>query len=760
MNAPSPPLRRRRWKWLRRLALGFAAALGIGACVISPPKPGSISLEQRLAMMPTEGLALFDEAEVRWTDQAVPYVLANDERDAPYLIGVVHGHLRRAQMEILLRVARGELAELGGALAWPIDELLRTLDLDRAVPAMAASLPKETRAWLERYAAGVNAQATASKKRPHDAWLLGLDLQREWTIEDSLTVARLASVDISLGRTIALLGLRKEPLFKEHAARLRAVSEAGIASFGPGEATPLGELARLARSGSNSFVVAPSRSASGAALLASDPHLGFFLPNFWCLIGYSTPERSVVGMSLPGVPAVALGRNEHIAWGGTNMAAYSSVLYDVSALNDEEFTLREEKLRARWWRSRTLKVRETEFGPVLSDLEIFESFDLPPVAIRWRGHEASDEMSAFLRASHARNWEEFREAWRGYAVAGQNMLYADAAGHIGQVLALNQIPAAAEGGVALIADPQDGRFRWTEGLGPTELPAALDPPTGYLISANNHPIKTWPPITAGGNSNDRVERMAGLIEAGGKLSLEDLMEIQRDVVLPSALAVRDLMLARANADAAPEFVPLLARWDGAYAVESKGAPAFRRWIYELIEGPYRERLGDRIANAWKGSTAIYERVAEDLREGWLTDAELNAALARAAEQHDLEQTWGEVHRLRMQHPLGAVPWLGRSWRFAEFAGAGTLGTVHKTAGPFTPEQHTANFGAQARHLSDLADPDANYFVLLGGQDGWLGSANLIDQAEMWQSGAFIQMPLTRAKIVELFPHVSTLQRQE
>lgn len=724
--------------------------------MLNPPAPGSISLEERLERFPMDDLELFANAEVRWNDRAVPFLIVEDERDVPYLLGLTHGHLRRAQLEILRHVARGELSELGGPFARDIDALLRTLDLDRAVPQMVEDLPVETRAWIERYVAGLNRQARESSKRPADARLLGLDMRREWTTADVLTIARLASVDISLGRTIGLLGLRGQTGFDEHLARMDEFAREGLASFGPGESTPLGRLDQLGRSGSNCFVISPERSATGSALLAGDPHLGFLLPNFWCLVGYQTPERTVVGLTLPGVPAVALGRNDRIAWGGTNMAAYSSALYDVSALPEEAFTTRTEDLGVRFWFDSELEIRETEHGPVISDLELFADLNLPPLALRWRGHEASDEVSAFLGASHARNWDEFRSAWSSYAVAGQNMLFADVDGHIGQVLALEQVPAAAEAGRALIADPSEARFRWGPGTRSDELPAAFDPEAGFLISANNHPLKTEPPITAGGNSNDRFARMAQRIEAGSPLALDDLRAIQRDVHLPSGLRAASALAGRVPDDRHGEFVAAVAAWDGDFDRDSTGAPAYRRWAFELLAGPYTERLGAAFADAWKGSVGVHERLIADLESGWLSDDEVLAALDRAAASHDLEQTWGQVHRLPLRHPLGAIPWLGRGYRWGELEGDGTLGTVRKTAGPFTPDEHESFFGAQARHLHDLSDPDANYFVLLGGQDGWIGSENLIDQVELWEAGEFIQMPLRRPAIEQAFTRVFAL----
>jgi len=115
-----------------------------------------------------------------------------------------------------------------------------------------------------------------------------------------------------------------------------------------------------------------------------------------------------------------------------------------------------------------------------------------------------------------------------------------------------------------------------------------------------------------------------------------------------------------------------------------------------------------------------------------------------------------MHRLRMAHPLSNVPVIGSRYRFSDQPAAGSTATVMKTAHGLTNERHATRYGSQARHISDMADPDANYFVLLGGQDGWIKSANFLDQYELWREGRYIQMPLSLSTVRELFTHTMTL----
>ena len=120
--------------------------------------------------------------------------------------------------------------------------------------------------------------------------------------------------------------------------------------------------------------------------------------------------------------------------------------------------------------------------------------------------------------------------------------------------------------------------------------------------------------------------------------------------------------------------------------------------------------------------------------------------------------WGDIHRLTLQHfVLGRVPVLGERYRVVDIPIDGSRQTLYKTSHDLTTDRHSAPFGSQSRHLSDLGDPDANYFVLLGGQDGWLNSDNFTDQLALWLDGDFVQMPLTPAEVAAAFTRVMTLQ---
>jgi penicillin amidase len=134
------------------------------------------------------------------------------------------------------------------------------------------------------------------------------------------------------------------------------------------------------------------------------------------------------------------------------------------------------------------------------------------------------------------------------------------------------------------------------------------------------------------------------------------------------------------------------------------------------------------------------------------------ALRTAAKALDPTETWGSRHRLRLGYPLAMLPVLGRAWRFTDLPAGGGSDTLMKTAHKQTGNRHAVSYGSMARHISDLSDPDRNFFVLLGGQDGWFGSTTFMDQVALWQDGQYISLPLRPETAHATFPHVTTLVR--
>lgn len=753
----------------RLLALALSVTL-LSGCALLTPLPDTATLEERLKAFPTRDLPLTAPVAIYWNEHHVPYVEAATDRDLAFALGLVHAHLRLAQMTMLRRIAQGRLAESVGPIAVDIDHSLRILNFGRGTAKFEAELPAETRAFVEDFVRGINYYQGKLKDDdlPHEFAVLAL--RREpWTVRDVLAIGRLAGTDINWLGYFSLLKLRARPDWPELYARILRAGGNSMASFTAADQAGLLTqlLAGAARTGSNALVVAGARSESGAALIANDPHLGIQMPNLWLIAGLKSPSYNNVGFMIPGVPIMALGRNPDIAWGGTNMRAASSDLYDVSKLPPSAITARQERIKVRWWFDRTVTVRESPLGPVISDAPVLDWAGKPPFALRWVGHERGDEITAMLKAARARNWPEFRAAFDTFAVSGQNMLYADRAGNIGQVMAAMLPIRARPVPPDLILDPADPASQWQTIANAAQLPAAYNPKSGFLASANNKPTATPFPVGYVYSADDRMQRMHALMRAPPVIGVAQLKAMQRDVFVPSSLQLRDLYLAavrRTKADAGLDrasrrVLELMAGWDGHYRAEDQAPVAFELFHFRFQEGYYVRRYGEEAANTLFAIAAMPRLLLEDIPN--IPERALRrllaAALADAGKKLGRFQSWGEMHRLGLSHPLAFAPLIGGRYRFGDLPAGGSTESLMKTAHNGTDQRHFTRYGQQARFVADLADPDANYFVLLGGQDGWLGSSTALDQLKLWQSGDYIQVPLRPERARARFGRRLTLE---
>ncbi len=734
----------------------------MAGCTVLAPMPKSTSLADRLAVFPTRSLPLEHQVNIYWDEHQIPFVEASSDDDAAFALGLVHAHLRLGQMGLVRMLAHGRLSEMVGPIAVDVDRGLRTLSFSRAAAEIERNMDDRSRRWAQRFVDGINHYLASTEELPHEFRVLGLS-REPWTITDVLTIGRLAGTDVNWLVWASLLPLRTRPDWPELWARLVTHGSASLPSFdGDPKTAGLHEvLGGLGRSGSNSLALGPGRTATGGSIIANDPHLGIFVPNVWLIAGVKSPTYHAVGLMGPGLPIFAIGRNPNIAWGGTNMRAASSDLYDVSGWPSSEITERRERIAVRWWLDEEVTVRETAYGPILSDVPFLSEYGLPPVALRWTGHRVSDEIGSMLAVSRARGFAEFREAFEGFAVPGQNMLYADDSGNIGQVMAV-QLPLRTAAPDDVILDQGRAGADWDAMQSVGDLPFSFNPDSGYLASANNRPSTAGMPVGFFFSSDDRVQRMAEVIESETPVDLDTVMALQRDVQMASAVALRDLFVAELDAaglsqaatgDAA-EVIRQLRDWDGHYRPDSVGAVSFEQFRDGFVKAFYPLAFGEEDGQVLAAVGRMAALLPADMAAAGpdVVHAALAAALENAASGLPTFARWADMHRLELAHPLAFAPVIGERYRFAEHGVGGSSDTLMKTAHDATSERHRVRYGANARHVSDLTDPDANYFVLLGGQDGWLNSSTMLDQWPLWRDGGYVQVPLSLDAVRERFPH--------
>ena len=704
------------------------------------PAANSIGLSDRLSALPRTGLPLHAPATVHWSAHQVPFIEAASDHDLAVALGVVHVHLRWTQMELMRHVAQGRLSELLGPFGVRFDRVLRTIYFGRAAPAIAAAMPDETRAWVEAFVDGINHAVQHLPQTPPEFTLLGLR-RVPWSVSDVITLGRLAAADVTWAVWLALLPHRGSvEVARLWRSLIGAEAPFDLASEQTTDSGKLRSLLlRFTRQGSNSCAIAPSRSENGGAWIASDTHLPALLPNLWLIAGYRSPSFHAAGLMVPGIPALLLGRNPQIAWGGTNLHATSSDLFDVSALPADAFHTRRESLRVRFRGTRQVAIRETEFGPVISDLPQLRKSG-GSYALRWMGHTASDEITALLAMNQARDWTQFRAALELIGVPGQNMIYADAGGHIGKAMAAH-LPARPPDPPPSLVLPLDQAAHWQRVVRSSGLPGTFDPPDGFVASANNRPPRADVLIGHFFSADHRIDRLRQLLSRRN-IGFNELSALQRDVVLLAAVPMRDRLVALLRGESgagAARLAKVLARWNGQYEAQSAGSLAFELLLYHVGIALHGRRTLRLYSGSWNTRGLLFAQLDQLPKER--VSRALRYAIPRVLRGLRRFGTWGRMHRLEPRHVMASIPLLGHVYRFGEWAADGGSDTVMKTAHALTDKRHHAALASTARHISDLADMDANWFVLLGGQDGWLGSTTLVDQTRLWREGAYIRVPL-------------------
>lgn len=573
-------------------------------------------------------------------EHGVPHIRSASDTDAYFAVGYAHAQDRLWQLELQRRMAHGRLSEVFGGSSVDDDVWFRTLGLYEAARTAWPALSPEAQRALTAYAAGVNSWIAENHGLPSEFRVLGI-APEPWTELDSLAWIKVFALD---------LGGNFRQEMRRFVAR-QNLSEEQLSTFFPGypqdgpttvaDADLVARRERLAAVatlqdrledvlrrggryvGSNAWAVAGRHTADGSALLANDPHLGLQIPSLWYVVDIESPQLRVAGMTLVGLPVVVFGRNARIAWGGTNMMADTQDLYfeqidpaDASRYQagartlafesrDEIIAIRADFPQAlrRDVQPVTLQVRATRNGPLISDH--FGAF-ARPVALRWTALDAGDtSFEAFYRLGYAQDWNGFKAAMSVHVAPAMNMLYADRDGNIGY-LGAGRLPTRRKGEGTEPMPGWDDAYAWSGSVPSAAWPQSYNPASGYIVSANNKVVgddypyfisHDWaPPARA-----RRIEQLLReRIDAGGKLSAQDMQRMQGDTVDLEAVALLpELLKTEPSTIYRERALEYLKTWDGDMRGDSQAATIFMGWMRHL-----RHRLfGDQLRGNWNNPHA-------------------------------------------------------------------------------------------------------------------------------------------------------------
>ncbi len=558
--------------------------------------------------------------------------------------------------------------------------------------------------------------------------------------------------------------------------------------------------------GSNSWVVSGEHTVSGQPLLANDPHLGVSQPGIWYQMGLHCRELSndcpfdVSGFTFAGVPGVVIGHNREVAWGLTNLDPDVTDLYleqveDGTYLYDGDrvaLQQRDEVIRVAGGETRTITVRATRHGPLLSDVSSELSSvganaqagpDAPErgngyaVALAWTALTPRPTLDALFGFNRATDWEEFREAARDFAVPSQNLVYADTAGNIGY---------QAPGAIPIRKGGRDGRYPasgwdpaddWTDRTIPFErLPSRLNPQEGFVVTANQAVTTPDYPylITADPDLGYRSQRIRRLlierIESGSRLDTADMERIQGDTVSPAAAVLvpyllRQLMTSEYYADGQR----LLVGWDFDQPADSAAAAYFNAVWRNVLSLTFHDDVPEELwpdgGDRW---VAVVDELLRDPGSPWWDDATTEGViedrdvvlstamqqarddLTRALSVSPRQWSWGRLHQLRLEHQtvgqsdVGPVRALFNRGPFPVGGGSASVDATDW----YAPEGYDVDSAPSMRMVVDLVDLDRSRWVNLTGASGHPASAHYRDQVETWAEGGSYPWAFTKDAVAE------------
>jgi penicillin amidase len=531
----------------------------------------------------------------------------------------------------------------------------------------------------------------------------------------------------------------------------------------------------LGPGGSNAWALNPSRSTTGGAILVNDTHLHLTVPSQWYELQYDMPTLFVRGMSIPGVPGIVTGRNDSIAWGVTNLMADDADFF-IEKINDTTGTyLRgdrwipleviEEDIAVRNDTAVTLRIRKTNHGPIVTDIQTPLNRVQPGFAasMQWVGAETDDQVGAFLAINKADSWKEFLRALKLFTVPGQNFVYADTKGNVGYACGA-RLPIRSYGRGILPVAGWEPQAQWTGFIPFEQLPRQYNPPSGYIASANDKVTDADYPYVISDlwEPPSRIIRLNAILGApGARFSIRDCERLQNDTysvyahdLVPLLAGVcTDSVLGGVYGESVREY---LRNWNYQFSREDIATSIVQGFLMRLFRNIYLDEMGEELFHDFTMLVNIPMRVTQRLLQRgvspWFDDVrtagvETMEDILRRSAREAVEELagrfgtdtrtwrWGDLHTVTLQHPFGMQKPLDKLFSIGPFPYPG--GSTALMSGEYSvTDPYAVTVGASYRQIFDLTDNSSHRSILPSGQSGQVFHPHYDDQTSLWLYGGY------------------------
>ena len=773
--------------------------------------------------------------EVRRDSQGVPHIYARTEKDAWFAYGYTLAQDRLFQMEVQRRLARGELAEIFGEALLHYDRLFRTWMFRRtAAQYLKQSDRIDPRALsiLDAWLAGIN-HFIKEDNLPVEFSLLGIK-PRPFTRVDSLSImaymgysfadgvatdsiatlmekkhgpekARLLFPGYRLEKPVSIM--ETQAFFDPRHAGVSSHSSAGLkkmtetTAFAP----PAKNLRRWVAAaggsfaGSNSWLIAPSRSKSGGAILANDPHVSLSNPAVWYEAHIKYVDYENYGYHAPLFPFPMMAHNKHKGWGITMFENDDlDLFYETIDPKRpgmvkyrgrwEKMKIYKEVIKVKGGKEVALTIRVTPHGPIIS--EFLPGLEKRPVSLWWVYHHEFNNILTFaFRAATATNLKEATAAAAMLAAPGLNLSYADNKGNIAW-WAAGRIPIRpAHVDHKRIMDGASGRDEPRGYLPFAQNPQLVNPPSGIIVTANNKstvrplgPVKDlegyWCPT-------DRAARITDLLKSRKKWSIDELKQVQTDFTSASAKKNRDALLKlyegnkKSLTETGRQALDVLKKWNLVTSADSAGAAIYNVLLYHLFKNAVIDEITKKhfiqycdtsdYWNALKGlladfSSPLWDNLNTKVKE---TSADI-ALLAMADTLAELNKKpggdpaswqWGSLHHIEYRHPMGEVKPLNLVFNIGPLPAPGEAHIINRLKSNFGKHDYRVVSVPSHRRLIDFSNLETSVSIIPSGNSGNPASPHYDDQVKRYLAGKYRPINFTRRQVEADTKHVMILKAE-
>ena len=792
--------------WLSSAALVLIIATGIIYLSSAQTNPSGKRIIKSLG----------DSVSITFDESDIPHIQAKSSTDALFALGYLHASERSWQMEINRRLASGRLSEILGKETLAIDRFIRSLGIKRAAEKQFDHYPIATKRLLQSYADGVNAgNAHLGWALPVEYFLTG-SKPGHWSPTDS--VASMLMMALDLG------GNWQKELQRLELSQFLTTQQVWevMPAYIPGEPVSNVDFAKMYRDinvfnpnplardqkskklpatesainevtggregiGSNNWALSGKLTTSGKPLLANDPHLGLSAPAIWYVAHLEAPGLNVIGATLPGIPAVVLGRTDKFAWSFTNTGPDVQDLY-IEQLDPKNpgmyrgldgplpFKVRQEIIDIKGEPSMRFLVKETRHGPVISESyarakRVIDT-DRFVLSLRWTALDIENQsVAGLLDMNHAKDLETFKQALRKNYAPMQNVVMADVDGNISfQAAGVAPKRTLYQGlyGVAP-ALGWEKQYDWTEYTRFEQLPNSHNPDSNWIATANQKIIASNDPnpLTGDWELPTRYDRIVDLIKAKSTHDFASMKAMQADTLSLGATPLLELFKSvQSTHPLGQQAIELSRNFAGDMKIDSVGALIFNAWADQLSRKLF-SRLGYLFTENY-GTRSFRHALILQLQNPnspWCNDPlteqmescteASNGAFNKALEQLSTQfgsnpknWVWGNAHIAVSEHrPLSKVPLLRNLFNLTQpFPGdsfsinVGNLELL-KADNPFETKQ-----APSLRTLYDLSDLEQSLFIYQTGQSGWVQNKLYRNMSALWAQNEYLPLKMKPQKV--------------